>query len=377
MSADSRYFNTTTGVAAGWWDRRSFVRKWWHIYRDDPRWVPPYYPALLQALSPGSDPHLDRLSAAPVYAEALPRRHLGPEDYHLYAQPAIEQPVAAAVALCDPRRDDGAGYLALLHVVNDRGSLEPLLERAAEEMRSVGCRFLIGPTGLSPHLGTGLLHDQWDELPPVHTPYQPPYAPEIVGATLRPKASSQLYSLSVPGDAVPVPDVPARVEPLEPRRLVQDSLPLLAAACSEWAGFPPPDALEAAFLLRWISVWPCEGWLALMDDTPVGFVLLQPDLAPRLCLANGGRNPAWRLWLMLMRQRPVRSGRLLFGAVLPDWRGRGIGRQLLAAARCTARAHGWSTLTIGPLPTRGPAGAFLENHGAQSRRSYRLYQYEF
>jgi GNAT superfamily N-acetyltransferase len=289
----------------------------------------------------------------------------------------LERTVAAAVALIDPRRQDRTAYLGLLHCINNVDTLGRFLDGAAELLRPRGVRRLIGPTGLSPHLGSGLLQDHWQQTPPLHTPYDPPYLPEMADIVLSPLARSRLYRLNLP-DVIPAaPAGRAQLAPLEPARLAGDLLPLLAAACPNWAGSIPPDAAEAGFLLAWLTPWPLFGWLAEVDSEPVGFVLLQPDLAPRLRRANGGRNPLWRLWLAWAGRRPVRHGRLLFGGVLPEWRGQGIGSQLLHQAQMTGRELGWQSLTIGPAPTGAAANKFLAHHGAKAEQSYGLYQREF
>lgn len=112
------------------------------------------------------------------------------------------------MALCDPRRREGTAYLALLHCVNDPESLDRLLGRLAEALSARGCRRVIGPIGLSPHLGSGLLQDCWGQLPPLHTPYNPPYVPEVVGSAMRPLDRARLYHLEVPTEPLSPP--PAR-----------------------------------------------------------------------------------------------------------------------------------------------------------------------
>lgn len=368
------YFNYSTRIAENRWDRRGFAHRWWRIYAGDPRWVPPYYPTLRRELEPTHNSHLARMDPIFIETEALPRRQPSQRGSQMLAGAYFEEPVAAAVALCDPRRRDGAAYLALLRCANDSKSLDRLLGRLAEELWASGCRRVIGPTGLSPHLGMGLLQDYWNLLPPLHTAYNPPYLPEVIGNSLRPFARSQLYHLEIPPERPLAPEGPARLVPLEPARLATDLLPLLQAACPTWADFPSPDAEEAAFLLRWLGRWPLYGRLAQVDERPVGFVLLQPDLAPLLHRANGGRNLLWRLWLRWAGRRPVRQGRVLFGAVLTDWWREGIGRQLLHQALVTGHEQGWQFLTIGPLPSTAPACNFLEHNGARPRQTYLLYQ---
>lgn len=388
---NTTYFNYSTRIAEGRWDRRSFLANWWRIYAGDPHWVPPHYPTLRRELEPSNNPHLARMAPVFMYVEALPRserrtRRGSRASGTVPLGVPFEEPVAATVALCDPRRRDGVAYLALLRCANDPESLERLLGHLAEVLRARGCRQVIGPTGLSPHLRTGLLQDHWSQLPPLHTPYNPPYMPEVVSSALRPLGRSQpvpspdggarLYHLEVPPESPPPPPVRAQLVPLEPARLATDLLPLMAVACPPWAGFPTPDAEEAAFLLRWVGGWPLHGWLALVDAQPAGFVLLQPDLAPCLWRARGGRNPLRRLWLAWASRRPVRQGRLLYGGVSPQWQGQGIGRQLLHQALMTGRDQGWQSLSIGPLPGTAPACTFLEHHGARPRQTYLLYQRE-
>lgn len=370
------YFNYSFTAADTYWERATFTRHWWRIYAGDPRWVPPYYPDLRRELDPTRNNHLVRLRPVLWYSEARVRRQPRPGSQAWAAEPMFEPPVIAAVALYDSRRRDRTAYLALLHAVNDPEPLERLLERLAESLGPLGCRRLIGPTGLSPHLETGLLRDCWDRLPPLSTPYDPPYLPEIAAIHLQPLAQARLYHLAIPPEPPPVPSSPAEIAPLEPARLAGDLLALMVAACPAWAGFPPPDEQEAAFILRWLSRWPLYGWLALVDTRPVGFVLLQPDLGSRLKRAGGGRNPLWRPWLLWAGRRPARQGRLLYGAVLPDWGGQGIGRQLLRQALVTSHSLGWQRLSCGPLPDGSTGSKFLEHHGATAEQKYTLYQRE-
>jgi ribosomal protein S18 acetylase RimI-like enzyme len=267
-------------------------------------------------------------------------------------------------------------YLALLHCANDRDSFNRLFDVAAEQLLARGYRTVVGPTGLSPHLGSGLLQDYWNLIPPLHTPYQPPYLPEIISDSLRPKSRSQLYHLAIPAEPPsPHPGL-AQLTRFNPTRLSTDLLLLLVAACPPWGDFAAPDKDEAAFMLRWVSRWPLYGWLAEVNERPVGFILLQPDLASILRQTKGGRHLLWRLWFNWASHKPSQRGRILFAGVLPEWRGQGIGRQLLHQAISTAQQQGWKSLSSGPLPSNAPANKFLKRHGAEPQQTYLLYQKE-
>lgn len=369
---NSNYYNYFAHYPQSGWDRWTFARSWWSLYDDDPYRVPPFYPTFRRALNPGRHSHLARFNFQPIYLEALPRRTYGERGF---GGLVLERPVAAGVILVDRRRSDRTAYLALLRCVNDAGCLRAFLEVATEEAQRRGGRRLLGPTGLSPYIGSGLLQDYWDTVPPLHTPYNPPYLPELVATTAwSARSSARLYHLPVHTEALLDAPSPAQLTPLDPTRLAGDLLPLFAAALPNWLDFSPPDAVEAVFILRWLEPWPRWGWLAQVEDQPAGFILLQPDLAPWLRRANGGRNLLWRVWLRLAASRLVSRGRILFLEVLPKFRGRGIGRQLLRQGLAAAQQRGWQSVTIGPLPVTAPSHGFLEAVGAEARQTYQLYQ---
>jgi GNAT superfamily N-acetyltransferase len=373
------YFNHSIHIAGSRWERRRSLANWWRIYAGDPYWAPPHYPTLRGALEPTRNSHLARMAPIFIQAEAQSRRQTqtGRDPWSSMTWSGdlgFGRPVAMTAALCDPRRGDGAAYLALLRCVNDADSLEFLFYKLAEALWARGCQRVLGPIGLSPYLKPGTLEDHWNQLPPLHTAYNPPYLPEILHGLMQPLVTSRLYHLEIPPELPPSPAAPACLSPLEPARLSTDLLPLLAMACSPWSELPPPDAEESAFMLRWLGRWPLYGYLAQIGGEPVGFVLLGPDVAPLLRRANGGRFPPWRLWLTWRGRRQLQAGRLFYAAVIPEWQERGIGRQLLHQSLVTGHRLRWRTLSIGPVPTTTPAAAFLESRGAHPRQTYRLYQ---
>lgn len=374
----SGYFNHDTHSAESRWERRGFVRRWWRLNRADRRWTPPDYRMLCRALVAQQDGHLQRGPLALIWVEALPGRPRRPDEpLRGMAVGMMEEPVAAAVVMADPRRRDRTAYLALPACANDEESLDRLLAAAQEHAWSLGCDRLLGPVGLSPYLQAGALCDHFHRAPPLYTPYNPPYLPDVLQTSLDAIRMTQLYQVAVsaPAPSAPPPAAvgPAQLVPLDPARLAGDLLPLFAATLAEGADFPPPDAAEAAFLLAWWGCYPLAGWLALADATPAGYVLHQPDLAPLLRRADGGRGWWRRGWLAWRRTRPVDAGRLLAGGVLPAWRGRGIGSQLWQQTLADAAAQGWQTLTLGPLDPQGQAAVFFAARGAIAQQRYALY----
>ncbi|MBX3000074.1 MAG: GNAT family N-acetyltransferase [Caldilineaceae bacterium] len=377
----SRYFNYRFQLAEGSWQRRDFAGRWWRIYENDPRWTPPLWSDWRSALEPDRTPHLARLDPLLLYGEALPRRTQphSPQrsDLPTLSSALFEESIVAGLLLRDRRRRDGAAYAACLHVANDAETLSRFLMTAREFLQPAGVRQLILPTGISPYLGTGVLQDHFHRWPPLHSPYNPPYLPELIMEICRPLGRSLLYEVEVARLLEKERDGPATLHPFEPRRLAGDLLPLFQQTMPTWADFPPPDEPETVFLLKWISRWPLAGWLAEVEEQPVGFVLLQPDLAAILRRGRGGRQLWGRAWLAWRARQGVKAGRLLFGGVAPSQRRQGIGRQLWRRALRHSYESGWDRLSVGPFPSTALVNNFLEAQGVKPQRTYLLHRYEF
>ena len=378
--------NAHAAAEAGYWGRRDFVRAWWAIAHDDDRWTPPAYGRLRRELDPRHNTHLARLAATLINVSALQRtgvRRSRTDQQEIPLTSVLERPLAAAVAVIDPRRKGTTAHLALPHFSRDAGAFARLYAYLVEELAAQRYHRLVAPVGLSPHLGSGLLVDSWGDWPPWHTPGNPPYVPELIERRLRPFQTGRLFHAPVSPPGIESPG-PAAIGPLEPARLAGDLLPLLVAATANpVAAFPPPDAPEAAFLLRQLPP-ETRGFLAEIDGAPVGFVLLGPDTAGLLRAARGGR-PLWgRAYLHAVARFPgwhqVTAGRIFFGAVADEWRGQGVGRQLWGRALRQADDSGWATLSIGPIWFSGelpPAAIFLERRGAVARQTYQLFEGTF
>lgn len=367
------YFNYSVHMVpaeeASYWRRREFLRAWWTLYSQDRRWTPPAYRLFTRELQPVHNPHLARLQPLLIHVDALHRTGLGPsqQDQPVPLMDILERPLAAAVALRDPRRQDQTGYLALLHAVNDPEAVEHLLDAVRDVFRRHGIRRILVPVGLSPYSHSGVQADGWDLGPPIGAPSNPPYVPDLLERFFRPIHTGVVYQVELPATIAPAPG-PTLLAPLDPQRLAADLLPLFSTVLTNpTLDFPPPDEAEAAFLLRGVEASAPEGWVAEQDGRPVGFVLLGSDNAEMLRRSGGGRRLVWQTWLALrdaaLSGTSDHTGRLFFGGVIPEWQGRGVGQQLWQAALQTALERGWTGLTIGPVWTEN-GRAFLANQRA-------------
>jgi ribosomal protein S18 acetylase RimI-like enzyme len=376
---DTDYFNYRRYTAEGWWDRRTFLHKWWQLQARDRRWVPPLYSQMWQALVSPTHEYLATQPPLLLHLEALARRRQGtatPLGSPSFSGAWMEEPVAVAGLLTGRAAAPDVAYLALLHAVNHVETMERFWGELLEVLWGTGRRRLLGPTGLSPVLPSGALQNYFHVTPPLHSPYNPPYLPEVLESVMKPTQEFELHHVTIPEivpEMIQVESDGLHIEAFAPQRLAQDLLPLFVAGVQGQDDAGPPDAAEVSFVLDWLRSGPLYGWLASAGGVPVGFVLLQPDLAPSVRWAGGGRNWAWRLWLAWRRRQPVRAGRLLYGGVFPAWRRQGIGRRLWQQGLALARQLGWHSLTIGPVITASAAAHFLRQQGAEPRQRYLLY----
>lgn len=374
------YFNyrvhMVPAAEASAWQRREFIHAWWKLYAKESHLTPPDFGRLTRELQPRHNPHLARMRPLLIHIDALHRSGMGTPQpgQPLPLVSIIERPLAAAVVLQDPRRNDKTGYLALLQTANDAEALERLLDAVSEIGRHSGMRRLLLSTGLSPHLGTGIQTDAWNLAAPHGAPSNPPYLPDLLHDLARPIQTAQVYHAPIAAEPTAVSG-PATLHPLDPERLTTDLLALFAATQdNSMAGFALPDVEEAALLLRWLGAESLSGWVAERNGRPVGFALLGPDWAALLRRHNGGkrlhRRPLLRLGLRL---GSAAAGRVYFGGVLPDERRQGIGRQLWDVCLRTAITQGWQSLTVGPV-WASATRAFLVAQGAAVMQSAELFE---
>jgi ribosomal protein S18 acetylase RimI-like enzyme len=375
------YYNLRYDLAESGLERWGFLQTWWRLYAQERHWAAPYYPLLKEALDPGSNPHIYRLAPRLVCLRGVAREpRQSAINGELFANLGrgivVEANISCALLMYDRRRSDGSAYLALFHSQNTLSGLEGLLEFAAEELAPLGARRILGPLGISPYLSSGALANLWNQTPPIYAAYNPPFLPELMAQVMEPVAVQRMYHLAV--TAIPGVEIsgPATLEPLEARRLSGDLLALLEAACQTLEGYPPPDVLEAGYLLNRIGEWPHWGWLAKVDDHPAGFMLLQPDVSPLLQRTRGGRTLKQRLALNLLRSHPVQNGRVIFGGVAPAFRRQGIARQLWQQAVRFARSQGWDSISVGPLSEDGPGARFCTSLGGQPKQQYLIFAAE-
>jgi ribosomal protein S18 acetylase RimI-like enzyme len=362
------FFNFHRFEAEGWWGRRAFLGRWWRVNRRDRRWTPQNYSVIYRAIVRGSEEAVARFSPSLITLEALMRNSQS-SGYpgSILSGPSNEQCVGLVAPLLDDRGEEPVVWLTLFNSANDSDVMERLLGIASEAHSGVR---LIGPASLTPRLSSGVLLDHFHIVPPLNSPYNPPYVAELLEGVLEPYAYDRMWLLDVGAHSkLKGGASEARIERIDAGTLCVDLLPLLHSSWEPLAG-EPPDASEVEFALRLWQGPPLLLWCAYVGESAVGYLLAQADEGRFMRRTDGGRTVRGRAWQLLRGSGHASAGRVLLHGVAPEQRGQGAANALIAEALRHAEEAGWNTLSIGPIPEGAAAEELLSAWGARPRQRY-------
>lgn len=142
-------------------ERRAFLTFPWHVYEDDPHWVPPLQPHRAAAIDPGKNPFLRRGSA------------------EFFVAWLDGQPVGTICAAEDPPTNQSRHVrecvFGFFEVIQNRDIAEALIQRAIDWARARDLTALLGPFNLDYEDSYGLLIEGRDRPPVILCGHTPPY----------------------------------------------------------------------------------------------------------------------------------------------------------------------------------------------------------
>lgn len=139
---------------------KAFIRIPWHIYKDDPNWVPPLLIERKEAFSPKN----------PFFLHARWKAWLAIQN----GKP-VGRISAQIDALHQQRYDSKTGFFGLLEAPDDDDVFSTLLATAERWLRDQGMRQIMGPFNLGINQEVGILVDGFDSPPFVMMGHSRPY----------------------------------------------------------------------------------------------------------------------------------------------------------------------------------------------------------
>jgi GNAT superfamily N-acetyltransferase len=363
-------------------DRQAIVTFPWHIYRNDPLWVPPLISERLARLDPERNPFFQTGEAQPLLAYRQGKR------------------VGTIVSAIDHRSNRHLGekvaVFGFFEVIEDYAVAEALFHAAADWARQKGMKALRGPFNFTASDEPGLLVEGRDTPPVILMGHNPPYYVDFVQRFGFVKLGAD--SLAFRAWTAPYEGDPGRLPPkllrvaeavrkrggftLRHGRLnrwdeeIELAFHIYNGALSTLPRFVPLTRADFERQARALEplLDPDFVLFAEINGQPVGFALGLPDINQAIRHANGGRYP-WD-WLKLWwysRRIDCLSFKII--AVLPEYRGRGIDVlfYLEMARQMLAHGYRWMDMSLTAednlMPTR-----IATRFGAEVYKRYRIFQ---
>ncbi len=360
--------------------RERFVRFAWHVYRDDPLWVPPLIRSQLHTLDPQRGSFFR-------YGEAA-----------LFMARRDGRDVGRIAGWINHRANEFLGEKAagfgFFETFNDYEIAQALLDAVCEWARGRGMETIRGPFYFSMDDSPGVLIEGFDRPPVLLCGHSPPYYADLLeryGMTKYRDAYAHWIDLSAfKGDVTNLPPKILRVAEAVRHRTgvqirtmrmenwdaeVKRVMHLVNEAMGYMRNHVPMDEQEFIRFTEELRqvVDPDLVFFAEVDGRPVGFSATIPDVNQALKAANGRLFPlGWlRLWWR-MRHIDVASLKLL--AVLEEYRSRGLDSLLyLETARVLLRkGYAWLDMSL-TAEHNVMINRIIKNVGGQRYKVYRTY----
>jgi GNAT superfamily N-acetyltransferase len=360
-------------------ERNAFIKFPWRIYANDPAWVPPLIIERKAFLDPKRHPFY---------------RH---GDAALFLARKNGEIVGRIMASDDPNynslHQSNVGCFGLFECINNRDVAAALFERAERWVREKGRTEIMGPIDYSTNYVCGLLIDGFQFPPTILTAHNPPYYADLIEScgftkakdwyawwfTDPAKAVTQLRRLATRFNT----RCPATIRSANLKNLRNESRRLRQIYNQAWEknwGFVPFTTAEIEFMTNELKplLVPEFGWVAEIEDEPVGFTLCLPDINVVLPQLNGRLTrfglPIGLIKLLFYKRR-TRKARLIALGVVEKYRRAGIAEMLvLRVMEETMVKRGITGELSMTLEDNFMINRFLEAIGAERYKTYRIFK---
>lgn len=145
-------------------DAEKFTKVWWHVYRDDPHWVPPLIFERKKFFHPEKNPYYKIADVQPFIAYK-------------------DGVAVGTIAACHDRDFEaempGYGTFGFFEFIDDVEVAQGLFDAACDWLRARGLKKVSGPFNFSPNHEFALLVDGFDTDPMIANPHNSAYFPAM------------------------------------------------------------------------------------------------------------------------------------------------------------------------------------------------------
>jgi len=348
------------------------------LYRDHPLWVPP--------LSGEIKWSMDR-KRHPFYQHG---------DAAFFVTGGDDPP--GRIAVLENRsyneyRDRRDAFFYYFDVAESQAAADGLFEAAIGWARSRGLTRLVGPKGLLPMEGFGVLVDGYEHLPALAVPYNHPYYGELLeGVGFEKETDFVSGRLSLEISSVPKPfldlaesvaeSIGYEIKTFRSRRELRRWVPRIAATYNRtfsdnWEFWPLSDEEAQAVFSRVAAIADPRLLMMLMHgDDLVGHFFIIPNVSDALRKTGGKLWPFG--WVTLLRARARATSVDFLGiGLVPEHRGTGANAVIYARIWQGAPDSRFRSAELVQIDeTNEPILSNLAAIGAEWHKRHRIYRLE-
>lgn len=360
-------------------DRDAFIKFPYHLYKDDPNWVPPLEMERKDFLNPAKNPWFE----------------FGKVE--LFLARRAGKVVGRIAAVHDPRYNEfhatKLGFFGMFECVDDAGVASGLFDAAATWVRAQGFFEMMGPLNFSTNYECGVLVEGFYAPPAVLMAYNPRYYPALYESCGFEKAKD-LWAWDL-SSSVPPPEKVARiaekirardgvvVRPVRLKDFAAEVRRIKDIYNSAWEknwGFVPYTEKEFDHIAKDMKamVVPALLLIAEVKGEPVAFSMTIPDANFAIKAAKGRLTrygfPVG-LVKLLLASRKIKRLRLITLGIKEGYRRRGLDAILYLDTLKAARELGYTGGEISwTLEDNHLVNRAIESMGGRKSKTYRLYQ---
>ncbi len=359
-------------------DRESFIRVPFHLYADDPNWIPPL---LFDKRSQIDPKH-------PFFAHAQMQAFIAMDG---------AAPVGRISAQIDRLNADcgraGLGYFGMLDAADDPAIYRALLQAAEAWLAERGMSRVLGPMSLNANQEVGLLVDGFDTPPYFLMGHTRPYAGAHVEAADYLPVKDLLAYLMDPAFEIPaVMKVVQRrlqgrmvIRPIDRANRDRDLTAMCAIFNDAWAnnwGFVPFTDDEFLTIGHEMLLIISDDFIQIaeVDGEPAAFIVMLPNVNEAIADLNGRILPfGWAKLLWRLKVRYPTSARVPLMGVRQKYQstrlGPGLAFAVIHAVRNASVARGVKSVEMSwILENNAGMRNIIETIGGRVSKRYRMYE---
>jgi GNAT superfamily N-acetyltransferase len=356
-------------------DKRKFIFYPWHIYKDDPNWVPPLLGDFREKIDKQKNPFFE---------------HADMDLFLCYQDGRI---VGRIAAIIDENHNtihgEKAVFFGLYESENNVEAAKALLETVVEWGKEKGMEILKGPMNLSMNDECAFLLEGFDSPPAVMMTYNPPYYLELMEKCGLVKAKDLLafYMEKDHQEAEKVRmivdkvsrEIPVTLRTVDMKNLKEEVEKIRYIYNNAWSenwGFVPWTENEFYHIAKKLKQVADPELVILAEDKgkPVGFAFGLPNLNEAIKKINGKLTP-WGILKFMYYRKKIQGMRGFVFGVLKEYRQSGLSYLLYSELEKNGQKQGYKWCeTSWQLEDNDAINRFVASLGGRVYKKYRIFE---